>query len=440
MAKQKTIKESFTISGKGLHTGLSTSVTVKPATENSGIIVQRVNGTTKPQVKAVVDNIFDPALSGGRQTNLICGEHKVQTIEHLLSAFHAFGISNVLVEIDSDELPALDGSSLQYAEAITESGIVEQDAKQECLVIKEPVYVETAETSTVVLPYDGFRISYTLSYGNPALSDQFVMFDVTEETFLNELSPARTFCLKEEAELLQSKGFGKGASYENTLVFEDNQPVNNTLRFPDEAARHKVVDLIGDLYLLGCPLKGHIVTQKTGHAHNIALVQKLRTLIANNAESATDKYADIRSASQLDIHQIMRVLPHRYPFLLVDKIIELIPGKRAVGIKNISVNESVFLGHFPGHPIFPGVLIVEAMAQTGGIVTMMKEKHPEKKVAYFMSIDKVKFRAPVLPGDQLRMEIDVVRSKGPIGVCSCKSYVGEKLVCEGEIKFTTMDK
>jgi UDP-3-O-[3-hydroxymyristoyl] N-acetylglucosamine deacetylase / 3-hydroxyacyl-[acyl-carrier-protein] dehydratase len=445
MEKQKTLKGTISIEGIGLHSATPVRLIIQPAPEDTGIIFRRVDIDPGLDVHAVSANVSDPNNHAGRQTTLAKGKSRFQTIEHLLASLHAFGIDNAIIEIDNLELPALDGSARTYAEEIQKTGICEQARLKDVLVIEEPIYVDNGRSTTVVLPAPDFQISYTLSYNHPALADQYVHFVIDQDTFSKELAPARTFCLKEEAEALRSAGYGKGANSTNTLVFENNKPIDNTLRFCDEAARHKVVDLIGDLYLLGCPIRGHIITARTGHAQNLQLVKKLTELRATKRGkkmSAQEKISldEIRNLKQLDIMHILRVLPHRYPFLLVDRILDLDPGKRIVAIKNVTINEPFFHGHFEGHPIMPGVLIVEAMAQAGGIVTMMREEKPEEKVAYFMSIEKAKFRAPVRPGDQMRFEVDVIKSKGPIGVCACKAFVEEKVVCEAEVMFTIMNR
>lgn len=441
MEKQKTIKRDIAIEGIGLHSGNPVHLTLKPASANSGIVFRRVDIPSAPDMRVCIDAISDPSLHAGRQTTLGKGKAQIQTIEHLMAALHACGVDNAVVEIDSSELPALDGSSLRYVQAIHEVGVVAQDAEKEVLVITERLEIDNGRTKTVIEPAETFRVTYTLRYNDDNLREQQATFDISDATYETDLAPARTFCLKKEADALLSQGYGKGATPQNTLVFENNVPVDNTLRFEDEAARHKIVDLVGDLYMLGCTIRGHVITECTGHAQNFELVKKLSELRGKKMtnESKVDVSA-LRKLKQMDIMQVMQVLPHRFPFLLVDRILDLEPGKRIVALKNVTINEPFFQGHFQGHPIMPGVLIIEAMAQAGGIVTMLKEEKPEEKVAYFMSIDKAKFRAPVRPGDQMRFEIDVIRSKGPIGVCACKAIVDEKVVCSAEVKFTVVDR
>lgn len=440
---QKTLAGEITLSGVGLHTGKDVTVTLKPADEDTGIRFRRTDLLSDNDIRVGIDNVVLADGHSGRQTTIGHGKAIVQTVEHLLASLHVLGITNIIIEVNSAELPALDGSAIEYVNAIKKTGVAKQNKEQSVFSVSEPLSIDFNGNTTTILPADALRITYTLNYNNPALSEQNVTFEVTPEIFTKELAPARTFCLKEEAEALLAAGYGKGANYQNTLVFEDNAPIENTLRFDDEAARHKVIDLIGDLYLLGQPVKGHIITAKTGHAQNFELVKKIyeskeKTMTEKNAKTIKDSL-DFDNLD-FDINKIMAFMPHRYPFLLVDRVIELDPGKRIVAIKNVTITEPFFQGHFPGHPIMPGVLIVEAMAQAGGIVSMMKEDHPEEKVAYFMSIDKAKFRAPVIPGDQLRFEVNVIKSKGRIGVCDCKAFVEEKLVCSAEVMFTIMDK
>ncbi len=428
--KQRTIREEVKFCGVGLHSGKEVTLSLVPAEADNGIIIRRVDCGSHNEIKLGLESVLPPDKHQGRQTTLSNGNVSVQTIEHLLAVLHVFKITNLIIEIDNFELPALDGSALPYAEALKDI-VVEQEGFIAPLIVKAPLEIDNGFSTTAVFPSERLRIDYTLSYGDKNLADQFVSVIIDEETFVRELAPARTFCLKHEADMLLAMGYGKGATAQNTLVFENNEPIDNKLRFRDEAARHKITDLLGDVYILGRPVIGHIITAKTGHNQNYVLTKKMGEV------SMSEKNIDINN---FDINSIMSVMPHRYPFLLIDRVLELEPGKRVVAIKNVTINEPFFQGHFPNHPIMPGVLIVEAMAQAGGIVTMLKEKNPEEKVAYFMSIDKAKFRAPVKPGDQLRFEIDVIKSKGPIGVCDCKAYVDGKLVCSAEVKFMVVDK
>ncbi|MBI4000148.1 MAG: 3-hydroxyacyl-ACP dehydratase FabZ, partial [Candidatus Omnitrophica bacterium] len=364
-------------------------------------------------------------------------------VEHLMATFHGLGIDNAIAEVTGEEIPGFDGSAKYFVEKILEVGLLSQNDPREYLYVTEPIYLDEGGQSLVALPYrDGLKLSYSLSYQHRDLHDQFFSSVVTPEVFERELAPARTFCLKEEAMLLKAQGFGLGADWDNTLVFENDLPIKNTLRFPNEACRHKVADLLGDLYLTGHPLRAHIVACRSGHKQNMKLVAKLCATLKHshkgNKVSMSKQQPNQQSRRELDINEIQKIIPHRYPFLLVDRIIDLVPGEKAVGIKNVSINEYYFCGHFPGHPVMPGVLILEALAQVGGVV-LLSQPENRGKLAYFMTIEGVKFRQPVHPGDQLRLEAEVIKIRSKTGQCLGKAYVGDKLVCEAEVKFALVE-
>ena len=440
MPSQKTLKGSISFSGKGIHTGREVAISLLPAEPNSGIRFRRVDCQPVVEIPVGVNTVLppDPKMPF-RQTTIINGKEYISTVEHLLAAFHGLGIDNAIVEVDAAELPGLDGSSKDYVDKILEAGIQEQASEKKVFVIKEPIFIESEEGYIAAVPANELKISYTLSYKHPSLNDQFASLTITPESFIQNVAPARTFCLREEAELLRSKGYGQGADLTNTLVFENNAPIQNTLRFEDEAARHKILDVLGDLYLAGASIQGHIMAVRTGHQQNFELVKKII-----QSQNGKPKLGAVRNAvtessmKELNIEQIQQILPHRYPFLLVDRIIDIEEGKRAVGIKNVTINDPFFQGHFPGHPIMPGVLIVEALAQVAGVVLLRKPEN-SGKMAYFMSIDNVKFRKPVTPGDQLRLEIAVIKSKSKTGQCVGKAYVGDKLATEAEFKFSVIE-
>lgn len=438
METQRTLNKEATVRGRGLHTGVVTEVTVKPAPPNSGIVFVRVDQTPPLRIPATIEHICQ---NEGRQTALGNGKVQIRTIEHLMATFHGLGIDNAVVEITADELPGLDGSAQEFAEAVSKAGLAVQDAPREYLVVTEPVFIEQGNQSLIALPHPaGLKLSYTLSYNHRDLRDQFFAAEVSPDFFRSELAPARTFCLREEAEMLRAQGFGQGASLENTLVFENDRPIQNTLRFPNEACRHKMIDLLGDLYLIGRPLRAHVIACRTGHIHNLRLLQKLAQKARPQKVSvpSSNPIGPSSGPTELDVAQIQKIIPHRHPFLFVDKIIQMTPGVKAVGIKNVSADEPFFKGHFPGHPIMPGVLILEALAQVGGVL-MLSEPQNRGKLAYFMTIENVKFRQAVYPGDELRLVAEAIRLKSRTGQCSGKAYVGEKLVCEAEVKFAIVD-
>lgn len=425
--KQRTLKTHVNFEGVGLHTGRKVTITVRPAPANSGILFSRVDLDPDLKVRAVVENVRPDEM---RQTALVVGKGVIRTIEHLMATFHGLGLDNALVEIDGDEVPGMDGSALDFTRGILEAGFEEQDAERKFLEIKEPIYVDHGDQSIVIVPAPNLQVSYTLSYRDADLDDQYVTMTVLPEIFERELAPARTFCLKKEAEQLLAMGFGKGANPLNTLIFEKNRPIGNELRFEDEACRHKITDILGDLFLCGKFIRGHVIASRSGHNLNLELTRKL---VMTNPNSS-----DIAAKKTLTVEDIQKVIPHRYPFLFVDRIENFEPGVRATGYKQVTMNDYFFQGHFPGHPVMPGVLIVEAMAQVGGVV-MLSEPDNRGKIAYFMSVDSVKWRNPVRPGDTLRMEVDVLKKRAKFGQCAGKAYVGDSLVCEAEVKFAVVD-
>lgn len=423
---QRTIKSQIKLEGKGLHTGQPVKLTIHPASENSGIMFSRGDIDPEFKVKASVENVRMDEL---RQTAIVVGKGVIRTIEHLMAAFHGLGVDNAIVEVDGDELPAMDGSAKDYVEAIQDVGLEEQSASRQYIEVTEPVAVDHGDQSLIFLPDDKLSVSYTLSYQHPDLQDQYMTLTVLPEIFERELAPARTFCLKEEAQALLAQGFGKGANLENTLVFERNLPVENELRFDNEACRHKMMDLLGDLYLAGGPLKGHVIATKSGHSLNLELVRKI--VMSKKEES-------LELPSTLTHEDIKKIIPHRFPFIFVDRIENFEPGLRATGYKQVTANDYYFQGHFPNHPVMPGVIIIEAMAQVGGVIMLGKPEN-RGKIAYFMSIDSAKFRKPVTPGDSLRLEVEVQKIRARSGQCTGHAYVGETLVCEAVVKFAVVD-
>ena len=432
MELQKTIVNSVKLSGIGLHTGQKVNVKFIAAPENNGVEFVRVDQEGSPRVKADLSNLIERP----RRTSIGIKNIEIHTIEHLMAALVGLGIDNIIIEMDAEELPGLDGSALPFFEILKKAGTVEQKASRKYFQPKEPLFMEEGDSSLMILPSNEFRVSYTMSYPHPMLRSQYACFNVDKLVFEKELAPSRTFCLQEEAAELTRQGLGKGANYDNTVVVGDNEIVNNELRFEDEFVRHKICDLIGDLYLLGQPIIGHVIGIKSGHPLNIKLLQKIKHSHDRQTQASIGTPSlDFNNTPPLNINDIQKILPHRYPFLLVDKILELKEDKFAVGIKNVTINESFFKGHFPRRPVMPGVFIVEAMAQVVGVLLLSKSGNQGKR-AYFMSIDKVKFRRMVLPGDQIRLEVSVLKLKSKVGQAYGRALVDNKVVAEAVLMFT----
>jgi len=354
----------------------------------------------------------------------------VHTTEHLLSACHGLGVDNLVVELDAVELPGLDGSARDFATCLREAGIVDQAVARQTFDIVDPVAVNDGRSSIVALPWKaGLKITYTLDdHGGAIGGAQVVEIELSEQRFVDEIAPARTFCLAKEVEMLRALGLGKGANYQNTCVYDGEKVIDNQLRFRDEAARHKILDLIGDLALCTRRINAHLVAVRTGHRENMLLVQELNRRI---------ELAE-RPKLVFDIRRILGILPHRFPMLMVDRIVAHDPGKRITGIKNVTINEEFFHGHFPGNPVMPAVLQVEAMAQTGAVLLMSMPENAGK-IPYFMSMDKVKFRRAVYPGDQMRIEVETLRIRSRMAACLARVLVDGQLCSEAEIRSVLMD-
>ena len=422
---QRTIRKEGELSGVGLHEGMEAVLRVRPAPENAGITFIRTDIATRPRIRVHASNLIER----DRRTALVGeGGAEIHTVEHFLSPCTALGIDNLEVELTGPECPGMDGSARAFWELLRDAEPVEQDARQPEIRLTQPLVIDSGKSgSLVALPSDaGLTVSYTLDYGEQAPGAQSFSLQVSPEAYGEELAGARTFCLESEAEYLRKMGLGKGASYENTLVIGAEGVIENELRWPDEFARHKAMDLLGDLFLLGADLRAHVTAYRSGHDANLRLVRALR--------EQQRAGADEPQGAVLNHHQIRRILPHRYPFLLVDKVIELDGFKRAVGIKNVTVNEPFFEGHYPDQPIMPGVLILEAMAQLSGLL-LLRKLELTGKVPVLLSIDRVKFRRAVGPGDQIRMEAFTLRISNGRGRVRVRASVDGRLVSEARLNF-----
>lgn len=464
LRNQRTIAKPVSLSGIGLHTGNKTTITFKPAEPNTGIRFVRKGIEGCPEIPADIEHVVD----NFRDTTIGLKDVQIRQVEHVLAAIYGMEIDNVLVEVDSNEPPVGDGSAMPFVQILQKAGIVTQNSPRDYLEIEETItYSEPSKgVDMVVFPSDEFRMTFMVDYQNPALGTQYTsMYSLTDE-FVNEFAPARTFCFLHEVEELHDQGLIQGGNLNNAIVIVDRQLSNEELRglakrfhleeevflgtngilggkqlrFYNEPVRHKALDLIGDLALLGVPLKAHVMAARSGHAAHVELVKKIRNVYKKKQITSKYQARPTKKGVFLDIQAIQKILPHRYPFLMVDKILDLVPKERVVGVKNVTTNEPFFRGHFPGHPIMPGVLILEAMAQTGAILLLDSLKNPEQKLAYFMSIDNVRFRKPVFPGDQIQIEVELARYRPTSCKMIGKAFVSNELVCEAEFMAAIIDR
>ncbi len=430
---QRTISREVSVAGPGLFSGEPATLTFAPATEGAGITFVRELDEKVAIIPALVSNV----LKRPRRTCLRNGTLFVETVEHCLAALSGLQIDNATVRLTggrAGEIPGGDGSSMAFVEAIQEAGIVEQEAEKRPLIIKKPVQVTNGDATLAALPGPTDRLEIIYDFeAAPPIGRQTVSFYLGDDDFVTQLAPARTFVFEQEAKELQARGLGKHLSPKDLLVISPDGPIDNAFRFPDECARHKALDLIGDLFLVGRPIRGRLIAHKSGHELNHQLARKLLKLDETDAREGL-----VQRDAALDIRRIQRILPHRYPMLLVDRVVELIGDQKAIGIKNVTFNDIFFQGHYPNTPIMPGVLIVEALAQLGGILLHQKLEHTGK-LAVLLSMDKVKMRHPVIPGDQLILEAVTVRVKSRTGHVRCKAFVQDKLAAEADIKFMLVD-
>ncbi len=461
--QQRTIVKPASFSGIGLHTGNLSTITFHPAPEGYGIRFVRTDLDGSPEIPADVDLVTDIS----RGTTLTLGDASVHTVEHVLAALVGLEVDNCRVELTANEPPVGDGSALPYTQALMEAGLADQEAPRECIVIDQIVDYRDDKKGVeiVALPHSDYRLTVMIDYKNPALGSQHSgMFNLQTE-FATEFAPARTFCFLTEVEMLRRDGLIKGGNLDNAIVIVDkdiaqdeiNQMVkgleiegsvvlgstgvlnNGTMRFPNEPARHKLLDMLGDLALIGAPLKTHILAARPGHASNIEFARRIKRLAQQ--KKLYKKLNPKGAGPVMDINAIMKVLPHRYPFLLVDRVLELdTEAGRIVALKNVTINEPFFNGHFPGQPVMPGVLIVEAMAQSGGMLLMNHLSSDGDKLAYFMGINNSKFRRPVVPGDQLRFEVELRSKRFNTFTLYGRALVDGTLVAEAEVTVALVDR
>ena len=496
MTEQRTIESPASLSGVGLHTGAEVLLELLPGEVDSGVVFVRSDLPGEPRVEARLENLaFRP-----RRTALASGDAEVHTTEHLMAALWAAGIDNLLIRISGPELPGLDGSALPFYQAITEAGTVGQEKEARVVRLGESVGVQENGASIVAMPLEdesapALKVGYTLDYTSTGLPSgarvgtQFFEAELSQQSFATEIAPARTFVLQEEVQMLRAEGLGKGANTQNTLVMGPEGLIENELRFPDEFVRHKVLDLIGDLYLMGFRLHGCILAARSGHALNVRLAKRLVHLLGDTrtqtqatnaaprstvaptsrppnrsarrngggatksgetrASDAANAYWERRerevakiwehSEDGIEAAQIERLIPHRYPFLLVDRVVEIQEDRRAIGLKNVTYNEEFFRGHFPRRPMMPGVLQVEAMAQLGGLLLLSRPENV-RRLALLLTIDRVKFRRAVIPGDQLVLEADLRKHKTRTAEVTTKATVNLEVVAEARMKFKLVDR
>jgi UDP-3-O-[3-hydroxymyristoyl] N-acetylglucosamine deacetylase/3-hydroxyacyl-[acyl-carrier-protein] dehydratase len=434
--QQRTLSRAVSMEGVGLHTGVQSTITFEPAPPNSGIVFVVTTPAGQAEIAAVVENV--PTDQGGlRNTTLGLGEVRVQTVEHVMASLAGAGVTNCRVAIRGVEPPEpADGSVLAYLELLDGAGIEEQGLPASYFKVPFPISLRLGDVELDAVPAESFTLTFHIDYDDPLIGRQSATFDIRPDVFRREIAPCRTFALKRDVARLQAMGLGRGGTLRNALIVDDGHLVGDTtLRFRDEFVRHKILDLLGDLSLLGMPIQGHVTARRAGHDSNVAFVRELARRERKQARTYPSRHP-----TQWDIGAIMGIMPHRYPFLLVDRIIELVNGRRVVGIKNVTINEPFFQGHFPGHPIMPAVLIIEAMAQTGGVLLLSSVDNPSGKLVYFSGIDQARFRRPVTPGDQLRFELELLKIRGPVCKMRGQAFVGEELVAEAVLMSTIVDR
>ncbi len=434
--RQKTIARETEVRGVGFVKGSDVSLKFHPAGSDSGVMFIRTDLPGRPGVRACIDNV----VSSQRRTTIQQGDARVEMVEHVMAALAGLHIDNCMIEIDASETPGCDGSSKAFIEALALAGSKELDRSRQALILNKPVSVREGGAVLTAYPGDetGYVLSYHLDYGpKTSIGAQSLFLDVNPESFVSQLATSRTFLLEAEARALKESGIGARATVADLLIFGEHGVIGNTLRYTDECVRHKILDMVGDFALLEKDIIGHVVAHRSGHQLNAALIRELN--------GATDHEADKRepvrpssSSSPFDIAQIMKVLPHRYPFLLVDRVLDIDPGKRILAVKNVSANEPYFQGHWPEHPVMPGVLILEALAQAAGVMLANHVDRP-RKITMIAAIDEVKLRRPVVPGDQLLLDVTCLRLKTTCARVKGIARVGDAIAAEAKIMFVMVD-
>ena len=460
---QRTIATETSCLGTGLHTGVESKITFKPAPEDFGIRFKRMDVDGCPEIKADIDHVVDISRGTTIEENGV----RIHTVEHALAACVGIGLDNVLIELSEKEPPVMDGSAIDFVEALLKAGVVKQNVPKNYLHIDEAVgYTDPARGVDIhIMPSDQFRVTFMLDYDYKSLGTQFTTMDEVEKNFASEIAPARTFCFLSEIEHLKEEGLIKGGNIDNAVVIVDKTideeeakklselfgiekeislGSNGTLggtefRFDNEPVRHKALDLIGDLALLGMPIQGHVIASKSGHAANVELVKEIKKVYKEKINR--QRYpARVSSKAMFDINSIIRLLPHRYPFVLVDRIVDITPGEKLTAYKNVSINEPFFQGHFPNQPVMPGVLVLEAMCQAGCFLVLNSVDNPMGKNMFFSSLSDSRFRHPIIPGDQLRLEMVLEKFRLGTALLVGKAFVEDKLVAEGKLKATVVDR
>jgi UDP-3-O-[3-hydroxymyristoyl] N-acetylglucosamine deacetylase/3-hydroxyacyl-[acyl-carrier-protein] dehydratase len=443
--QQQTLREAVSFAGVGLHSGSSVTMTFLPAPANTGIRFRRIDLEGKPEIDARIENVGET----NRSTTLIKGNVKVHTVEHVLSTFAGMGIDNAIVELDANEPPIADGSAREYRRMVKDAGILVQPEERQVYKVVAPIEVQQGDTSISIFPHDKLKVSCT-SADKQGRFTQFFSLEFSPESWEKEISDARTFCFYEEIEFLIKNGLIRGGSLENAVVIrEDAVLTNEPLRYHEEFVRHKILDIIGDLSLAGKSILGHIVAIKPSHTSNCELARQLQLQVKKGQTHAAPRvpanFGEAEAATNgkpanngaMDVNEVMKTLPHRYPFLMVDRVIS-IEGNKISALKNVSVNEHYFQGHFPDHPIMPGVMQLEAIAQVAGILMLQKIEN-KGKIAYFMSAESVKWRTPVKPGDSLIIDVELTKTRGKIGKAKGVCSVNGAAVSEAEVTFMIVD-